>query len=262
VRAFNPGAAPPWTDFKDNLVEHGMSIAESYIVQLIRDRRGEFVHGVIASPLHEICDRLSANAPQGVKIPQAALLHALKEANWKDMGRLASGDFPSKKQIFAAPDLARIDIKEHTAATPVPDAGTTPSFQVNADTFTRVGLAGCDMGACALLPRLIGQGRASELLYTGRQMDATEGERWGFYNAIVEPDALLVEATKRAAHLANGPAFAHAMTKAMLQQEWNVSVDQAIEMEAQAQVLCMGTQDFRRAYEAFANKQRPVFEGN
>jgi hypothetical protein len=107
VRAFNPGAAPPWTDFKDNLVEHGMSIAESYIVQLIRDRRGEFVHGVIASPLHEICDRLSANAPQGVKIPQAALLHALKEANWKDMGRLASGDFPSKKQIFAAPDLAR-----------------------------------------------------------------------------------------------------------------------------------------------------------
>ncbi len=128
--------------------------------------------------------------------------------------------------------------------------------------FTRVGLAGCDMGACALLPRIIGQGRASELLFTGRNMDAAEGERWGFYNAIVEPDALLAEATKRAADLASGPAFAHAMTKAMLQQEWNVSVDQAIEMEAQAQALCMGTQDFRRAFEAFAAKRSPVFEGD
>ncbi|QJR36366.1 enoyl-CoA hydratase family protein [Gemmatimonas groenlandica] len=128
--------------------------------------------------------------------------------------------------------------------------------------FTRVGLAGCDMGACALLPRIIGQGRASELLYTGRAMDATEGERWGFYNALVERDALLAEAIKRAGDLANGPAFAHSMTKTMLSQEWNVSVDQAIEMEAQAQALCMGTQDFRRAFEAFASKQSPVFEGN
>lgn len=128
--------------------------------------------------------------------------------------------------------------------------------------FSRVGLAGCDMGACALLPRIIGQGRASELLYTGRAIDATEGERWGFYNAIVERDALLPEAIKRAGDLANGPAFAHSMTKTMLSQEWNVSVDQAIEMEAQAQALCMSTQDFRRAFEAFAAKQSPVFEGN
>ena len=128
--------------------------------------------------------------------------------------------------------------------------------------FTRVGLAGCDMGACALLPRIIGQGRAAELLFTGRQMDAAEAERWGFYTQLVEPDALLAEATKRAADLASGPAFAHAMTKAMLQQEWSVSVDQAIEMEAQAQALCMGTQDFRRAFEAFAAKKSPVFEGN
>jgi enoyl-CoA hydratase/carnithine racemase len=128
--------------------------------------------------------------------------------------------------------------------------------------FSRVGLAGCDMGACALLPRIIGQGRASELLYTGRAMDAAEGERWGFYNALVERDALLAEAVKRAGDLANGPAFAHSMTKTMLAQEWNVSVDQAIEMEAQAQALCMGTQDFRRAFEAFAAKQSPVFEGN
>lgn len=128
--------------------------------------------------------------------------------------------------------------------------------------FSRVGLAGCDMGACALLPRIIGQGRAAELLYTGRAMDAAEGERWGFYNALVERNALLAEAIKRAGDLANGPAFAHSMTKTMLQQEWNVSVDQAIEMEAQAQALCMGTQDFRRAFDAFAAKQSPVFEGN
>ena len=127
--------------------------------------------------------------------------------------------------------------------------------------FTRVGLAGCDMGACALLPRIIGQGRASELLLTGRTMDAIEGERWGFYNAIVERDQLLVEALRRAGELANGPSFAHGMTKTMLQQEWNVSVETAIEMEAQAQALCMGTQDFRRAFEAFAAKTTPVFEG-
>lgn len=128
--------------------------------------------------------------------------------------------------------------------------------------FTRVGLAGCDMGACALLPRIIGQGRAAELLYTGRVMTAAEGERWGFFNELVEAPELLATVQQRAAVLANGPTFAHAMTKTMLQQEWNVSVDTAIEMEAQAQALCMGTQDFRRAFEAFAQKQTPAFEGN
>ncbi|MBI1944211.1 MAG: enoyl-CoA hydratase family protein [Deltaproteobacteria bacterium] len=128
--------------------------------------------------------------------------------------------------------------------------------------FTRVGLAGCDMGACAMLPRIVGQGRAAELLYSGRVLDAAEGERWGFYNAVLEPDALLAEATRRAAELADGPAFAHAMTKRMLEQEWSVGVEQAIEMEAQAQALCMGTKDFRRAFEAFAAKKTPAFEGN
>ncbi len=128
--------------------------------------------------------------------------------------------------------------------------------------FTRVGLAGCDMGACALLPRIIGQGRAAELLYTGRVMDAAEGERWGFYNAVVAGDALLADAVRRAGELANGPAFAHGITKTMLQQEWSVSVDTAIEMEAQAQALCMSTLDFRRAFDAFAAKSTPVFEGN
>jgi enoyl-CoA hydratase/carnithine racemase len=127
--------------------------------------------------------------------------------------------------------------------------------------FTRVGLAGCDMGACAILPRLIGQGRAAELLFTGRAMDAAEGERWGFYNAIVARPDLRADAVRRAGELANGPSFAHAMTKTMLQQEWSVSVEQAVEMEAQAQALCMQTADFRAAFEAFAAKRSPVFEG-
>ena len=126
--------------------------------------------------------------------------------------------------------------------------------------FVRVGLAGCDMGACTLLPRVIGQGRASELLYSGRSMGAEEGFAWGFYNRIADP--VLPVALEVAAELAAGPTFAHAMTKKMLHQEWNVGVDEAIEMEAQAQAICMQTRDFRRAYEAFAAKKKPVFEGD
>jgi len=128
--------------------------------------------------------------------------------------------------------------------------------------FTRVGLAGADMGACALLPRMIGQGRASELLFTGRAMTAAEGHAWGFFNALHESAALLPAAHKLAAQLAQGPTFAHGMTKTMLHQEWAMTLDQAIEAEAQAQAICMQTQDFRRAYEAFAAKQRPQFEGD
>ena len=128
--------------------------------------------------------------------------------------------------------------------------------------FTRVGLAGCDMGACAILPRLIGQGRASELLYSGRVMTAEEGERWGFHNRLVDPEALAGEAAALAASIAAGPTFAHGITKTQLHHEWNVGIDTAIEMEAQAQAICMQTQDFRRAFEAFAAKTQPVFEGN
>ena len=128
--------------------------------------------------------------------------------------------------------------------------------------FTRVGLAGADMGACALLPRLIGQGRASELLFTGRAMSAQEGLQWGFFNALHEPADLLIKAQALAAELAAGPTFAHGMTKTMLHQEWAMTLDQAIEAEAQAQAICMQTQDFRRAYQAFANKQKPVFQGD
>ena len=128
--------------------------------------------------------------------------------------------------------------------------------------FTRVGLAGCDMGACALLPRVIGQGRASELLYTGRSMSGAEAERWGFFNSISEPEALLANAQSLASSLADGPTFAHGMTKKMLQQEWNMGVDEAIEAEAQAQAICMATNDFHRAYHAFVAKQKPAFEGD
>ena len=128
--------------------------------------------------------------------------------------------------------------------------------------FTRVGLAGADMGACALLPRLIGQGRASELLFTGRAMTADEGLQWGFFNALHAPEALMPAAQKLARDLASGPTFAHAMTKTMLHQEWAMTLDQAIEAEAQAQAICMQTQDFTRAYDAFAAKQKPVFQGD
>jgi enoyl-CoA hydratase/carnithine racemase len=128
--------------------------------------------------------------------------------------------------------------------------------------FARVGLAGCDMGCCAMLPRLIGQGRTAELLYTGRSMSAEEGERWGFFNRLVESDALQQEARGLAGRLAAGPNFAHAMTKKMLDQEWDMSVDAAIEAEAQAQAICMQTRDFERAYRAFVEKRRPEFEGD
>jgi len=128
--------------------------------------------------------------------------------------------------------------------------------------FTRVGLAGCDMGACTLLPRMIGQGRASELLYTGRAMTAEEGAAWGFFSRVVAADALHAEAQALARSLADGPAFAHGMTKKLLHQEWAMDLDAAIEAEAEAQAICMKTADFRRAYEAFVGKQKPKFEGN
>ncbi|QDQ80332.1 enoyl-CoA hydratase family protein [Paraburkholderia megapolitana] len=128
--------------------------------------------------------------------------------------------------------------------------------------FARVGLAGCDMGACSILPRIIGQGRAAELLFTGRSASGDEGYAWGFYNRLCEPDALLDEATRLATDLATGPTFAHGITKKMLHQEWSMSIDEAIESEAQAQAICMNTRDFERAYRAFAAKSRPVFEGD
>jgi enoyl-CoA hydratase/carnithine racemase len=137
----------------------------------------------------------------------------------------------------------------------------TPEAQT-AFLFTRVGLAGCDMGACAILPRIIGHGRAAELLYTGRTMSAQEGERWGFFNRLVAADALEQEALALARRIVDGPTFAHGITKTQLNQEWSMSLEQAIEAEAQAQAICMQTNDFERAYRAFVGKQKPLFEGD
>ena len=137
----------------------------------------------------------------------------------------------------------------------------TPNAKI-AFLFNRVGLAGCDMGACAILPRIIGYGRAAELLLTGRTLGGEEAERWGFINRLLPSDAVLAEARKLAGELAAGPTFANAMTKRMLDMEWAMSVDAAIEAEAVAQALCMKTEDFRRAYDAFVAKQKPVFKGN
>jgi enoyl-CoA hydratase/carnithine racemase len=128
--------------------------------------------------------------------------------------------------------------------------------------FSRVGLAGCDMGACAILPRIIGQGRAAELLYTGRSMSGEEGERWGFFNALHPPGEVLAAARSMAVQLADGPTFAHGVTKTMLHREWSMDVESAIEAEAQAQAICMATEDFRRAFDAFAARRRPEFKGN
>jgi len=128
--------------------------------------------------------------------------------------------------------------------------------------FVRVGLAGCDMGACAMLPRIIGQGRAAELLYTGRSMDGAEAERWGFYNRLIAPGDVLAQTQAQAARLATGPTFAHGMTKMMMNKEWDMGITEFIEAEAQAQAICMQTKDFKRAYHAFVAKERPVFEGN
>ena len=137
----------------------------------------------------------------------------------------------------------------------------TPEAKI-AFLFVRVGLAGCDMGACVLLPRIIGQGRAAELLFTGRSMSAEEGTHWGFFNRLCPRERLLEEAVDLAGKLAAGPTFAHMMTKTMLNQEWSVSVEAAIEAEAQAQAICMQTEDFRRAYRALVEKRPPEFEGN
>ncbi|WP_421979521.1 enoyl-CoA hydratase family protein [Roseibium sp.] len=137
----------------------------------------------------------------------------------------------------------------------------TPEAKV-AFLFNRVGLAGCDMGACAMLPRIIGQGRAAELLYLGRSMKADEGHAWGFFNSVVEAAELEGAAVDLAARIAAGPTFANSMTKTMLAQEWSMSLEQAIEAEAQAQAICMQGNDFRRAYEAFAAREKPVFEGD
>jgi len=192
---------------------------------------------------------------------------------WKEAGRMdellaftrMTGDVVKAMRTCPQPVIAAIDgacVGAGAILAMASDLRLGTARSKVAFLFTRVGLSGADMGACAMLPRIIGQGRASELLYTGRSMGGEEAERWGFYNRLVEPEALADEAMMLARQLATGPTFAHAMTKRCLHQEWAMGVDEAIEAEAQAQAICMQTEDFARAYRAFVAKERPVFEGD
>jgi enoyl-CoA hydratase/carnithine racemase len=193
----------------------------------------------------------------------------------------AAGNFCSGGDVFEIIEpLTRMKMPELLAFTPIIAAvegvcaGAGAILAMAADLrygtadsrtaflFTRVGLAGCDMGACAILPRIIGQGRAGELLYSGRSMTGEEGERWGFFNALHPPGQVLAAAQSMAAQLADGPTFAHGITKTMLHREWSMDIESAIEAEAQAQAICMATEDFHRAFEAFAAKRRPEFKGD
>ena len=176
-----------------------------------------------------------------------------------------SGDLVKAMLACRKPTIAAIDGVAAGAGAIIAMASdlrlATPQAQV-AFLFNRVGLAGCDMGACGILPRIIGQGRAAELLFTGRSMSAQEGQQWGFFNKLVDAPALENDALLLARRIASGPTFANGITKTQLNQEWSMSLDQLIEAEAQAQAICMQTKDFERAYRAFVAKQKPVFEGN
>jgi enoyl-CoA hydratase/carnithine racemase len=176
-----------------------------------------------------------------------------------------TGDFVKAMLHCGKPIIAAVDGVAAGAGAIIAMASdlrlATPQAQI-AFLFNRVGLAGCDMGACGILPRIIGQGRAAELLFTGRSMSAQEGQQWGFFNKLVDAQSLEQEALSLARRIASGPTFANGITKTQLNQEWSMSLDQLIEAEAQAQAICMQTKDFERAYRAFVAKQKPVFEGD
>jgi enoyl-CoA hydratase/carnithine racemase len=176
-----------------------------------------------------------------------------------------TGNLVKEMRTCPQPIIAAIDGISAGAGAIIPMASDlrygTPECKT-AFLFVRVGLAGCDMGACAILPRIIGQGRTSELLYTGRTMTAQEGLAWGYFNELVPKEKLLARAQEMARSLADGPAFGHAMTKKCLHQEWNQTIEQALETEAEAQAICMQTHDYERAYNAFVKKEKPQFQGN
>lgn len=195
------------------------------------------------------------------------IIGPLTKSNMKDLLHFTrmTGDLIKAIRACPQPVIAAIDgicVGAGAAIAMACDMRFGTSEAKVAYLFVRVGLAGCDMGACAILPRIIGQGRASELLFTGRSMTADEGERWGFYNKLSSSETVVDDANQMMTRLLQGPTFAHGITKTMLNQEWNMSIDQAIEAEAQAQALCMQTEDFTRAYNAFVAKERPTFEGN
>ncbi|MFY0622664.1 MAG: enoyl-CoA hydratase family protein [Pelagimonas sp.] len=210
-------------------------------------------------------------APNGGNFSSGGDVHdiigPLTEMNMKELLRFTrmTGDLVKAMLNCGKPIIAAVDGICAGAGAIISMASdlrvATPEAKT-AFLFNRVGLAGCDMGACAILPRLIGQGRAAELLYLGRSMSADEGERWGYFNRLVPQDDLLKTANDMARRIASGPQFANMMTKTMLAQEWSMTMDQAIEAEAQAQAICMQGQDFHRAYHAFVAKEKPVFQGD
>ncbi len=210
-------------------------------------------------------------APNGGNFSSGGDVHdiigPLTDMNMKDLLRFTrmTGDLVKAMIACTKPVIAAVDgvcVGAGAIIAMACDLRIAAPGAKTAFLFTRVGLAGCDMGACAILPRIIGQGRAAELLYSGRTMSAEEGERWGFYNRLADPETLVEDAQALAADLAAGPTFGHMMTKTMLAQEWSMSIEQAIEAEAQAQAICMQTADFERAYRAFLAREKPVFEGD
>jgi enoyl-CoA hydratase/carnithine racemase len=239
----NPLTFDSYAELRDLFVELGAAAAVRAVV--LTGAGDNFCSG---GDVHEIIGPLTERDPAGLL----------------DFTRL-TGDLVKAMRHCPQPIIASVDGVCAGAGAILAMASDFRLGTARASTaflFTRVGLAGCDMGACAILPRIIGQGRAAELLFTGRSMSADEGLAWGFFNRLIAPGELLRESLQLAEQLASGPTFAHAMTKRMLHAEWNMSIDAAIDAEAEAQAICMQTEDFRRAYRAFAARQKPEFEGN
>jgi len=239
----NPLTFESYAELRDTF--HKLKYAEDVRVVVFTGEGGNFCSG---GDVHEIIGPLT-------KMDMGDLLTFTR----------MTGDLVKEMRTCPQPIIAAVDGISAGAGAIIPMASDLRYATAETKTaflFVRVGLAGCDMGACAILPRIIGHGRASELLYTGRAMSAEEGVAWGYFNSIVPKDDLLATAQKMALSLANGPAFAHSMTKKCLHQEWTQTIEQALETEAEAQAICMKTLDFERAYHAFVNKERPKFEGN
>lgn len=239
----NPLTFESYAELRDCF--RALAYAEDVSVVIIASNEGNFCSG---GDVHDIIGPL-------VKMDMKGLL-----AFTRMTGDLVKAMLHCGKPVIAAVD--GICVGAGAILAMAADLRLATPAAKTAFLFTRVGLAGCDMGACAILPRLIGQGRAAELLYTGRSMSAEEGLGWGFYNSLHEPDELLAAAGTLASRIADGPNFAHMMTKTQLNHEWSMALEQAIEAEAQAQAICMQTGDFERAYHAFVAKKKPIFEGN
>lgn len=239
----NPLTFDSYAELRD--LFRALTVAPSVRALLITGAGGNFCSG---GDVHEIIGPLTQRTPEGLL----------------EFTRM-TGDVVKAMRACPQPIVAAVDGVCAGAGAILAMAADfrlgTPRART-AFLFTRVGLAGCDMGACSILPRIIGQGRAAELLYTGRSMSAEEGLSWGFFNRLAAPESVLAEAMTLAAQIAQGPTFAHAMTKRMLHAEWHLAVDAAIDAEAAAQAVCMQTEDFRRAYRAFVAKQQPRFEGD